>query len=269
MNKEKNSKYAITDKALVVYVIFSVVISLICAFVFLYDYRHVYDNDSGAGYLPPSLGMKVYYFYISIIFIIVSHIITKCIKNKTYLSILITLSIIIPIICYNINYHSFKKDGLLYSMVDEGGILQFLRIRDLNFDGVDDHLNYDGDDIREISDYSYGSSNNEYEFIRNCKTTAVGKGGNLSIYTSYGDGDLRLKIRKSRATYEYIKVTFTLFDNVNIEKISVFLYDTALDITVESENTISILFDSDICSEWQKNSLEETIVIPITISVER
>ncbi len=118
--------------------IFALAIIFICGFVFIINYNIAYDDDSGAGWLPPSFAVIFYYFWIVITSIIAAIVLKIAFKKRVRILVLLLSAILLPIICYNFNYHTLKRDGSLYFLMDKGGIFHFIAIEDYNFDGITD-----------------------------------------------------------------------------------------------------------------------------------
>ncbi len=130
---KKSQKYA-TWKILG---IFTLALILVCGFVFIINYNIAYADGAG-DWLPPSSAIVFYYFWLTVAAVITSIILKVVLKNRVRIWALLLVSIFIPIICYNFNFRAFKKDGILYPLMDEGGIFHFIEIEDYNFDGITD-----------------------------------------------------------------------------------------------------------------------------------
>ncbi len=247
---------------LILILIFSAVLLVLCAFIFIYNYENVYDKNTNGGYFSPKDGVIFNHIVLALVALLTSGILKIILKHRVQILPLIILSIVLPILYYNINYHSFKKDAVLYPLVNEGGAFHFITIHDFNFDGVNDEYDYTGNDVRELSHIKYYAAQNDYVSAMNY--TIVGKGGNLDAsYCQYFDGKIRISLQKSRVTYNSIKITLSFKNSVAAEKVSLYLFNSKLETTLENHNTVSVVFDADICAEWQQTSLEEKILIPI------
>ena len=88
---------------------------------------------------------------------------------------LFLISIILPFLCYFVNYYSLKKDSSLHFLVDEGGIFHFIVISDYNFDGVNDEVYHRANDDRTVSTHWATTSG----AVRIVETTAKGIGYSL------------------------------------------------------------------------------------------
>ncbi len=172
--EEKNNQKHITWKVLG---IFAVVVALVCGVVFLYNYGIAYD-DNMEGWIPPSFAVVYYYFCVAVVAIIVSVFLKSIWKNRVRFWLLFLASVLIPIICYQFNYHTLKKDGILYPLVDEGGIFHFMAIGDYDFDGMNDEQHHRLYEEREYSS-RYGGHFDD-TIIDYIDTTAVGTGPSLS-----------------------------------------------------------------------------------------
>lgn len=118
--------------------VFTFALIIICAFVFLLNYNIAFDDSTDGGWLPPSFSVIVFYFFLAVLAIIASVILKIFLKNHISILALLLASVSIPIICYNVNHYTLKKDGPLYFLMDEGGIFHFIEIEDYNFDGITD-----------------------------------------------------------------------------------------------------------------------------------
>ena len=134
-NENKNNQQHFAWKVLG---IFAFVAILICSFVFIFNYNRAYDDNAGGGWLPPSFGVIVWHFLLAIVFIFVAIVLKIALRKRVRIWMLLLASVLIPIICYNFNYRALGKDGILYPLVDKGGIFHFIIIEDYNFDGITD-----------------------------------------------------------------------------------------------------------------------------------
>ncbi|MBQ3490666.1 MAG: hypothetical protein IJA86_08760 [Clostridia bacterium] len=258
-NKDYSNRLGLNLK---ITLIFSVVLILLCAFIFIYNYKNVYNQNTNGGYFSGSDGVIFKYILLAFFALLASVILKIIWKSRVFILLFIVISIGLPVLCYNVNYHSFKKDAMLYPLVSEGGALHFITIHDFNFDGVNDGYDYTGNDIRELSGTVYGEDSND--FISDLNYTIVGNGGNLDYsYCQYFNGTIKISMHKSRVTYDDIKITLTLKNSSDAENVSLYLFGSELKTTRESHNAVSVVFDADVCAEWQKNSMEELIFVPI------
>ncbi len=94
-------------------------------------------------------------------------------KNRVQIWALLLVSVFIPIFCYNFNYHTFKKGGMLYPLMDEGGIFHFIEIEDYNFDGITDKY-YEKETQKRTINYTCDYVFHSEIFSVTSKTTGVG-----------------------------------------------------------------------------------------------
>ncbi len=270
MDENKNT---IRQSKLKATVIFSSVLVVVFFFTFVYFRSSAYDDYTAGGFIPPSFGVIFVYIQLSILAIFSAVILKSILKHKITVSVLIIASIILPIVCYNVNYFCFQTGGSFYPLVSEGGPLQFLALHDFNFDGVDDSYEYDGNDVR-----SHTTTLRNYDpdctdsFVSKVQYTIEGSGGNLD-YTNFSyfwnHYEMKIFMHKSRVTYNYIKLTFILEDHIPAEKISFECFNKPLTATVESENTVSVRLDSSFCSEQQEKAVDERFLVPVKLILDK
>lgn len=264
---KKSKKYGDNKVKIATSVIFSAVVIVLCTFVFLYDYGSVYSKNTSGGFFSPSVGVVFRHGLLALTAILASAILKLIFKRRIAISFLIAASILLPIFCYSLNYHSFKKDAAFYPLVSEGGVLHFITIHDFDFDGVNDEYGYDGEDMRELSDEVRLSP--AEDFVSSMTYTVVGKGGKLdSTWCTCFDGKILMHLYKSRVTYESIKITLKLKNSVDAEDVALYLFGKKLDCEIGDGKVISVAFDSYVCAEWQGASSEELITIPISYILE-
>lgn len=132
-------KKIFNKNAVIIYSAFIVAFAIICAVVFIVNYNIAYDHSTHGGFISPSFGVVYYYFFIAVAAVLIAVFLKSCLNSKIKAWIIVPLALIIPILCYHVNYNALKEDGgVLYCLVDEGGPLYFLRIGDYNFDGIND-----------------------------------------------------------------------------------------------------------------------------------
>ena len=245
--------------------ILSAVMILLCGFRFIYSYKAAYNDDAGAGYFSPRDGVILQFVCIAVLAILVSVLLKIIWKRKLSLGILLAVSVVLPILCYQINYHTLKKDGMLYFLVEEGGTLHFVTIHDFNFDGVDDACDYTGDDVREMTGSTL-SGQDPRGVIERMDYSIVGKGGKLQYAyceAHYGDSAIHIHLNKSRVSYEMIRITLHLEESVDARTLILYQSGTRLAVTVVDEHTVSVEFDADTCAVWQHNALDESFRVSI------
>jgi hypothetical protein len=266
-NAEIKRKHGDGEVEITTSIIFSAVIIALCAFIFLYDYGSVYNKNTSGGFFSPSVGVIFKHGLLALTAILASTILKLILKRRIAISFLIAASILLPIFCYSLNYHSFKKDAAFYPLVSEGGALHFITIHDFDFDGVNDEYGYDGEDVRELSGDVYLSS--AEDFVSSVTYTVVGKGGKLdSTWCTCFDGKILIHLYKSRVTYESIKITLKLKNSVDAEDVALYLFGEKLDCEIGDGKVISVAYDSYVCAEWQGASSEELITTPISYILE-
>ncbi|MBE6798923.1 MAG: hypothetical protein E7525_04010 [Ruminococcaceae bacterium] len=261
--KDKNNRRHATWKVLGIFVAVAV---LIYGFIFLFNYSIAYDHDTGGGWIPPSFAIIVYYFELAVASIIALVIVKIILKKRVRIWPLLLSAVLIPIICYNFNYRSFKRSGFLYPLVDKGGIFHFMAIGDYNFDGMNDELHHRLYDERERSS-RYGGHFND-TIIKYIDTTVVGTGYSLDGFCFY-DWETKiidLHLIKNDIQYKQITIVVAFQDPALAQKVSFYLEGadpTLLNHTVNRDNTVSMVFDADICAKWQNNAEKEFFEIPI------
>ena len=247
--------------------IFAAVIIVLCALLFIYNYKAAYDENTNGGFFSPHDGVVFIHVQVALMALMVSGILKWIWKSRLSWLALAALSVILPILCYQVNYHSFKKDATLYPLVSEGGALHFMTIHDFDFDGVNDAYDYTGDDVRELSSTDYCTD--PYGIVESMDYTIVGKGGKLNgSWCAHGTGGISVYLHKSRVTYHSIKITLHLAESVDAEKITFYLFGSKLEATVENQHTVSVTMDTETCAKAQKNALEESFRVPIKYILE-
>lgn len=249
------AKYEAMKKPLIIYSVFALVIMVVCFVFFIFNYKAAYSDSTDGGFISPSFGVKFYHAVIAVIFIGIALFVRAIWENDVKMLPFVLLSLILPFLCYFSNYNSFDKDGALYSLVDEGGMLHFIIIGDYNFDGINDeryHRTYD-----ERTHKTCGST---YEGVVRCvDITATGIGYSLdatlcSINTD--KSQLRLSLEKT-VEYKSIELEIKLEEGRDPSDISFFMSDTEteteLPFTVR-DGRIIIGFDAEACKEFQNSS---------------
>lgn len=242
-----------------------------CGFLFLCCYKAAYNDDAGAGYFSPADGVVFYHVCIAAAAVLVSVILKLVWRRRLALWLLLILSVCLPILSYQVNYHTLKRDGMLYFLVEEGGALHFMTINDFNFDGVDDSLGYSGEDLRE----HHGSTltgKDPHGVVEKMEYTVVGRGGNLDnayCEARFGSGQIRINnLHKSRVTYERITVTLHLEEGVDPHRITASMSGSPVEVTVVDEHTVTVTFNADTCAAWQQNSLEESFSVTLRYALD-
>lgn len=255
----------------IVTLILSAAILTGCGFLFLCNYKAAYQHDAGAGYFSPADGVVFAHVCIAAAAFLVSVILKLLWRRRLSLWLLLILSVCLPILSYQVNYHTLKRDGMLYFLVEEGGALHFMTINDFNFDGVDDSLDYTGDDLREHHGSTL-SGKDPHGIVEKMEYTVVGKGGNLDYAyceARFGSGQIRVNnLHKSRVTYERITVTLRLEEGVDPHSITLSMFGSPVDATVVNDQTVSVSFDADTCAAWQQSSPEESFSVTLRYAVD-
>lgn len=253
-----------------VFFIFAAAIVLICGIIFLFDYNNAYKTSTDGGWIPPSFGVIYYYFLVSVVSIIVSIILKIILKKRVKIWSLIATAVLFPIFCYNFNILTYSKAGLLYPLVDKGGIFHFIVNHDFNFDGMNDeqhHLLYDE---RKYSTREGGHFDDT--IIDYIDSTAIGTGPALSVFTSYDWENKIIDLHINNDNVIYKKVTITIaFIDPEMAKSSVFYFDKIIEpiqnVTINEDNTVTLMFDAETCADWQFKSGMDLIEIPIKYHV--
>mgnify|MGYP003295038749 CR=1 FL=1 len=214
--------------------------------------------------MPPSFVFIVWQYLLAVIFIFAAIVLKLIFKKRVRVWILLLASVIIPIICYNFNYHAFEKDGFLYPLVDEGGVFHFIVIGDYNFDGINDdeyHILYEE---RTVSS-RYGGHFDD-TIIDYIDTFAIGTGGGLSgchCFYKWEERYIMLFLDEDSVKLKQVEIFVAFQDGVKAENVSFYLDDYKLDHIVNKNNSISIIFDADTCLELQNRLIGEEWYIPI------
>ncbi len=244
--------------------IFAVAIILICGLVFIFNYSSAYNNDSGAGFIPPSFGVIYYFFLIALAFIIAAILLKVTLRKRVNIGTLLLSAVLLPILCYLFNYHSLGENGFLHFLVDDGGVLNFVVIGDYDFDGMNDEYHHILYDEREYSS-RYGGHFDD-TIIDYIDTTAVGTGAALSgCHCSYDweEKVIKLYLAEGNVKLKQIKITVAFQDPSMAEKVSFYLGDTELEHTLNEGNTVSIVFDAVSSSKLQNSIDRNHRYIPI------
>ena len=252
----------------IIFCVFVSIVVLLCLWIFLRNYDSVYNDYSGAGWLPPSFGVAAFYHVILPFWAALAvgflKLVFVSIEKKIRVWHLLLTALILPILCYHINYHALKEDGVLHPVVDDGGILNFIVIGDFNLDGMNDELYHRLYDEREYA-MSYGTDEGYVDMV---KTKTIGVGDVESCFASlYVNNIIKLHLDRDDVTIRSIEMTVTFFDSSLAEKVSFFEISPDGDIpiphTVNADGTVSLAFDADTCAEWQETSEKEWVKIQL------
>lgn len=245
--------------------IFSSMILVTCFLTFLFCYESAYDTG---GYYISGRRMVFYYHLL----IIIASVLTACVlfavfKKKLSLRVLLPIAALLPLLCYLVNYHTLKKDGLLYSIVDDGGIFHFIVIGDYDFDGMNDKEHHRLYEERVVSAGCSDTFFREEIHWVDMDTTGIGAG--LTGYFCKLDGEERLLSLhlKTGVEVKKIELEITLADPRLARSFSLYLQtdsgETPVRYTVNENGHISVVFDADTCSEWLKNAKNEFPVMTL------
>lgn len=264
---ERKREYNDPRFQIIVTLIFAAVIMMLCAFLFIYNYKAAYDENTNGGFFSPSDGVVFIYVQVALASFLVSGILKAIWKCRLSWLALAAVAVILPVLCYQINYHTLKKDGMLHFTVSEGGVLHFVTIHDFDFDGVNDAYDYTGDDVRELSSTDFCTD--PYGIVESMDYTIVGKGGNLNgSWCVHGTQGISVYLHKSRVTYHSIKITLHLEESVDAEKVRFYLFGSMLEATVENEHSVSVVMDADACARAQQITPDESIHVKLQYVVE-
>lgn len=240
---------------------------LVCGGVFLFNYEHIYDKSTNGGFLSPRDAVIIYHFFIAVISILVSICLKFFLKNRARLTVLVIVSILVPIVCYNVNYHALKKDGAFHFLVDDGGIFHFIAIGDWDLDGINDKDHHIFYEKREYST-RYGGHYDD-DIIHYIDTKAIGVGGSLDntfCFYDHEDRTIDLHLNKYSVEFEEIKIQVA-FKNVLFAKTVEFYVDGVKQEATVRENVSELVFDAEACEAWQENIDEEFIEIIIEYKI--
>ena len=248
--------------------IFSAAIVVLCFVLFLFCYKWAY-NDGGI--IPPSFGVQVYHFYVVIVAILAAIFLKAVFEKRVRLWTLLIASVLLPVLCYQVNYHTLKKDGIFYPLVDDGGIFHFIVIGDYNFDGMNDEEYHR---LYEERRYSQTSSRLDKTVICRVSTEAIGVGPALYASLDYNNEEsmVTLKMHKENIVYTQIKCDIHFTDPQVAQKISFYEItdngDVQVEHTVNDDGTVTLLFDADTCLRYQNESEKEYIHVAFRFAVQ-
>lgn len=240
--------------------VFAALIVIACFLTFLFHYHMAYDT--GGFFVSGRMIVCLYYFIILIVAILIAVLLKLFMKKKLQLRIVMLLATLLPIVCFLLNYHTLKKDGLFYSLVDDGGIFHFIVIDDYDFDGMNDQ------EHRRLYEERVVSMSCSDTFFRDeiktvsMNTTGIGAG--LNGYFCKLDGENRiitLHLEKTSVEINEIELEIELTGAKPGESFSLYLQTDSDEVPVRhivnDKGNISVVFDADTCLEWLKNSEKE------------
>lgn len=258
MRREDEKNELNSKKKYLPVIIFAAVIVLSCFIIFILNYEDAYVNG---GIVPKSWAVKFYYFLATVVFIGAAVFIKIATKKRIKLSVLLLTAILTPILCWNINYHTFKEGGIFYSLVSRGGILHSFTIGDYNFDGMNDEEYKRRYKERENTGY-YGM---DYDpIISSVETKAVGTGTGLGWCLPGSNDELKgfhLHLTREDLVLNRIEVTVKLNDPSMAEKVSFYRLNGKeriyVDQTVNADGSISFTLSSEACAQMQSELKSE------------
>lgn len=261
---KKTNRYGAFENPLHIYAIFGLAIAVVCFFIFVFNYKYAYDDHAdGGGFIPPSLGVIFYHFIAALIFTATAFLIKSILKDKLNFIPLLIVALVLPIVCYIVNYNTLKKDGSFHFLVDKGGVFHFIAIGDYDFDGVNDKLN----EIRnnqQISSSITGSSSGKIANIY-ARTTGVGQKIDGAFCSERAEdvasSRFVLHIPKNTSNIKSIELEIKLTPSITHDKISFFIIENdneiPLSFDINNSKNIVITFDKDFYGKYQGSSDQE------------
>ena len=240
---DNGKKYTKMDKrwtlTWTVCIIFAVLIVLVCLIDFLYKYDIAYNGNTNGGFLPRNFELLFDHLQIGFLALIVAIILKLLLRKRIRLVPLLLVAFCLPAICHTTNKYLFMRDGLLYPMVCDGGVLNFLVINDLNLDGINDEEYRLKHEERAYGQLSGSSSDNKV--LKNVQLRAYGKGEGLEhIFGSDGSiwkeqmwqvhldifGDRELSLTR-------LELTFNFWNKSDGERARLYIVDKEGEIICE------------------------------------
>lgn len=250
--------------------VFAATLAILCGLIFLFNYEIAYDDYSGAGWLPPSVAVIYYYFLLTLFFFFLAFCLKLIFRKNIYLWTLLLTTLLLPILCYQFNYHTLKKDGPLFPLVAEGGIFHFIAIGDFNFDGINDKEYHR---LYEERTYSLKYSAHPNDILQHISTTAIGTGPSLeSCFCFYDEekSSIDLHLNKNGVELKQIELIVYFSDPQMGEKISFYeIHESGAILhphTINEDGAVVLRFDADTCLNWQTNSEKDYITILLQYS---
>ena len=249
MERKKSSKpWKIT-------LIFSLVFAVFCGLYFLFHYPDPYSSGDGMGIFTPSEGVVLSRYLFGFVAILVSIVLKIIFRKDAHFLKLLLASVVVPIICYNLNYHAFNKGGPLRLLVEEGGPLYFIVIDDYNFDGINDEYYH-----RKYEKRTHPSYYSTYDTtIDHVNTYATGIGTGLEgTFCFYDEDSIALYLERDGVEFEEIRIKVTFEDESHAEK-TVFRINSKKIPTEVSGGVATLTFDSETCKAFQEAADSERI----------
>lgn len=248
--------------------IFSAAIVVVCFVLFLFCYKWAYRDG---GIIPPSFGVKVYHFYVVIVAIFVAIALKAVFEKRVRLWTLLVASVLLPVLCYQVNYHTLKKDSIFFPLVDEGGIFHFIVIGDYDFDGMNDEWHHRLYEERTVT--SMCADNGDVVRNMNAKLRGVGQSLDNCFFTYDEEKNNRMKFHLyTTVELKYVELVVSFYDPDTAQKIS--FYEVTEDGEVKIEHTINkegkavIYFDAETCAEYQSRCEEGKTLVEIMFRFE-
>lgn len=240
--------------------IFSALIVVACFLIFLVSYKIAYSTVGM--FISGRMSVVLCYFIVSILAILTAVLLKIIMRKRILLRRLLMIAALLPIVCYLLNYHTLKKDGLLYFLVEDGGMLHFMAIGDYDFDGMNDQEHHRLYEKRVVSVSCHDSFFRDEIKMVSMSTTGIGAG--LNGYFCKLDGENRLitlHLQKTAVEIKQIELEICLADAKQSLPLSFYLQtdngEVLVPYTINSDGNISVKFDTDTCSNWLKNSENE------------
>lgn len=249
----------------IILAIFAVSIVLLCEFIFLYHY----EIDYYASILDHRETEILQCFFVGAAFLVLA-ICLKCIfLKRVYLWALLLTAVLLPVLCFQFNDHTLKKDGILSPLVEKGGILHFLTIHDFNFDGMNDEEYH-----RLYEERSYSSRYSAYpnDTIQLIQIKAVGIGPGLEgCFCFYKEEKKSIDLHfQTDIELNYIEVIVDFRDPSMAERVSFYEMKEDKRIlhphTVNEDGAAVLRFSAETCLAWQNESENMYIKIPFQYS---
>jgi len=244
---------------------FSLAITLICFFVFLYNYSDAYSTPEFSIFKYVMVG---HYILLAIFFLFCAVIVKLIFGRRVRLSLLLLSAVLLPTVLYNVNKHTLKEGAVFHFLVEDGGLLHFIPNHDFNFDGMNDEQYRLYYEEREESS-GYGGHYND-KYVRLIDTRATGTGAGLNCTFCFYDWEKQIidLFLEKDVRYKEIRIKVIFRDPEFTEKVSFYLDGRKLDGEIINDITVLIVFDEKICRGWQINSEKDSITIPIEYKFE-
>lgn len=243
--------------------VFSLVFAVFCGLYFLFRYPAPYSSGDGMGIFTPAEGVVLAYYTFGFVAILVSIVLKIIFRKDAHFLKLLLASVIVPIVCYNLNYHAFNKGGPLRPLVEEGGPLYFIVIDDYNFDGINDEYYH-----RKYEKRTHPSYYSTYDTtIDHVNTYATGIGTGLEgTFCFYDEDSIDLYLDSDHVEFEEIRIKVTFEDEHYAEK-ATFRIDSKKISAEISGSEATLTFDAETCKKFQEGADKEHFKIVIKYRV--